>query len=221
MTAYSVVIPAFNTEAYIAEAILSVRAQIVPPREIVVVDDGSTDRTAAVVKSLGADIRLIQQENRGSGPATTVAIQAVTTALIAGLDSDDVWLPHKMEQQLQVLQEMPEIAACFSRMRQFHHGEDKDAGGGPVTDAWVRSSMVMHTEVAVGVGPVAGQDLIDWLAQAREQGHRMHLIREVLALRRARPGSLTYDRDGGRNSAYLLAARQATLRRRERQQAAE
>ena len=87
MIAYSVVMPAFNTEAYITEAILSALAQTVPPREIVVVDDGSTDRTAAVVKSLGADIRLIQQENRGSGPATTVAIQAATTALIAGLDS--------------------------------------------------------------------------------------------------------------------------------------
>jgi glycosyltransferase involved in cell wall biosynthesis len=155
MTAYSVVIPAFNTEAYIAEAILSVRAQTVPPREIVVVDDGSTDRTIAVVEGLGADIRLIKQENRGSGPATTVAIQAVTTALIATLDSDDIWLPHKMEQQLRLLQEMPDVAACFSRMRQFHHGEDKDAGGGPETDAWIRSSMVMRTEVAVGLGPMA------------------------------------------------------------------
>jgi glycosyltransferase involved in cell wall biosynthesis len=221
MTAYSVVIPAFNTAACIAEAILSVRAQTLPPREIVVVDDGSTDRTADLVRSLGADIRLIQQENRGSGPATTAAIQAVTTALIAGLDSDDIWLPHKMERQLQVLQEMPEIAACFSRMRQFHHGEDKDAGGGPVTNGWVRSCMLMHTEVAVGVGPVVGQDLIDWLARAREQGHRMHLIPEVLALRRARPGSLTYDRDGGRNTIYLRAARQAILRRRERQQSTD
>ena len=214
MTAYSVVVPAFNTEAYIAEAILSVRSQTVPPREIVVVDDGSTDRTADVVRGLGADIRLIRQENRGCGPATTVAIAAVTTSLIAGLDSDDVWLPHKMERQLQVLREMPEVAACFSRMRQFHHGEDKDDGGGPVTDAWVRSSMVMRTQVAVGVGPIVGQDLIDWLARAREQGHRMHLIPEMLALRRARPGSLTYDRNGGRNAAYLLAARQAILRRR-------
>ena len=140
MIAYSVIIPAFNTEAYIADAILSVRAQTVPPREIIVVDDGSTDRTAEVVRSLGADIRLIRQENRGCGPATTVAIQAVTTGLIAGLDSDDVWLPHKMERQLQVLQEMPEVAACFARMRQFHHGHGQGRGRpgdrclGPVVD---------------------------------------------------------------------------------------
>lgn len=213
MTAYSVIMPAFNTEAYIADAILSVRAQTVAPREIIVVDDGSTDRTAEVVRSLGSGIRLIRQENRGCGPATIAAIGAVTTEMVAGLDSDDVWLPHKMERQLQALHEMPDTAACFARMRQFHHGAGMDTDG-PVTDAWVRSTMVMRTEVAANIGPIVDQDLVDWLARVREQGHRMHLVPEVLALRRARPGSLTYDRDGGRNESYLLAARKAILRRR-------
>ena len=215
MTAYSVIMPAFNTEAYIAEAILSIRAQTVPPREIIVVDDGSTDRTAGVVRSLGSDIRLIRQENSGCGPATTTGIQAVTTGLIAGLDSDDVWLPHKMERQLLAMQEMPETAACFARMRRFRDDSDKDADG-PVADAWIRSTMVMRTEVALGVGPIVGRigDMVDWLARAREQGHRMHLIPEVLALRRVRPGSLTYAPDAARDSAYLLAARKAILRRR-------
>jgi hypothetical protein len=74
--------------------------------------------------------------------------------------------------------------------------------------------MVMRTEVAANAGPIVDQDLVDWLARVREQGHRMHLVPEVLALRRARPGSLTYDRDGGRNERYLLAARNAILRRR-------
>lgn len=218
MTAYSAIIPAFNTEAYIADAIQSIRAQTVPPREIIVVDDGSTDGTAEIVSGLGADIRLIRQENRGSGPATTVAIQAVTTELVAGLDSDDIWLPHKVESQLRAFKVMPDIAACFVRMRQFQHGTDPNADG-PVTDAWVRSAMLIRTEVALGAGPIVdppgriGQ-LIDWLALIRERGHRMHLIPEVLALRRARPGSLTYARSTARDSAYLFAARQAILRRR-------
>jgi glycosyltransferase involved in cell wall biosynthesis len=213
MIAYSAIIPAFNTEAYIADAIRSIRAQTAPPREIIVVDDGSTDQTAEVVRSLGADIRLIQRANGGCGEATTTAFQAVTTEVIAGLDSDDIWLPHKMERQLRALERMPEVAACFARMRQFRHDRDED---GPVTDAWVRSAMVIRADVALAVGPIIGRvgDLVDWLARVREQGHRMHLIPEVLALRRMRPGSLTYSRTRERDSAYLFAARQAILRRR-------
>jgi glycosyltransferase involved in cell wall biosynthesis len=215
MTAYSAIVPAFNTEAFIADAILSIRAQTIPPREIIVVDDGSTDRTAEVVEGLGADIRLIRQENRGCGQATAVAFQAVTTGVIAGLDSDDIWLPHKMERQLQALEQMPDIAACFARMRQFRHDPDQNADG-RVSDAWVRSAMVIRTEVAIGIGLIVERigDLVDWLARVREQGHRMHLIPEVLALRRMRPGSLTYARTPERDGAYLLAARQAILRRR-------
>jgi glycosyltransferase involved in cell wall biosynthesis len=215
MTAYSAIIPAFNTEAYIGDAIQSIRVQTVPPREIVVVDDGSTDRTVDVVRSAGSDIRLIRQVNGGSGAAMTSAIQAVTTGLIAGLDSDDIWLPQKMERQLQALQEMPEIAACFGRMRQFQHGFD-DNRDGPGADAWHRSTMVIRTEAALGAGPVVGRigELVDWLARVREQGHRMHMISEVLALRRSRPGSLTYTRDAARDSGYLAAARNAILRRR-------
>jgi glycosyltransferase involved in cell wall biosynthesis len=216
MIDYSVVIPAFNTEAYIADAVRSVRAQTVSPREIVVVDDGSTDRTAEVVAGLGAGIRLIRQENRGAGPAMTTGMGAVTTGLVAGLDSDDVWLPHKMERQLQAFERMPDIAACFARMRQFQ-GSDQDVDR-PATDGWVRSAMVMRTAVALGAGPVVGRigELVDWLARIREQGHRMHLIPEVLALRRARPGSLTYARGTELGNGYLLAARQAVLRRRGR-----
>jgi glycosyltransferase involved in cell wall biosynthesis len=221
MIAYSAIMPAYNTEAYISDAILSIRAQTLPPSEIIVVDDGSTDRTAEIVAGLGADIRLIRQENRGSGPATNAAIAAVTTGLIAGLDSDDIWLPHKLETQLRAFERMPEIAACFARMRQFQHGADRDAEG-PVTDAWVRSTMVIRTEAARAAGPIVdppggvGQ-LVDWLACVRELGHRMHMVPEVLALRRARPGSLTYARTRERDSSYLFAARQAILRRRGQQ----
>src|SRR5262245_22120452 len=126
MTAYTAIIPAYNTEGCISDAIRSIRAQTIPPSEIIVVDDGSTDRTAEVVMALGPGIRLIRQKNRGSGPATTTAIQAVTTGLIAGLDSDDIWLADKMKRQLHVLEAMPHVAASFARTRQFHDGFGAD-----------------------------------------------------------------------------------------------
>lgn len=225
MTSYSAIIPAFNTECYIAGAIHSVRAQTVPPSEIIVVDDGSTDRTAAIVKDLGADIRLIRQDNRGSGAATTAAIDAVTTGLIAGLDSDDIWLPHKMEVQLHHLQQNPDIAANFARMRQFRDGFD-DYAGAHVADGWTRTTMVIRTEVALAAGPIVDPpgrvgELVDWLARIRERGNRMQLIPEVLSLRRVRPGSLTYTRTADGDAGYLFAARQAILRRREREAAIE
>jgi hypothetical protein len=76
--------------------------------------------------------------------------------------------------------------------------------------------MVMRTEVAVGAGPLVERigELVNWLARVRERGHRLHLVPEVLALRRLRPGSLTYARTLERDRAYLSAARQAILRRR-------
>jgi glycosyltransferase involved in cell wall biosynthesis len=220
MTAYSAIVPAYNTESCISDALRSIRAQTIPPREIIVVDDGSTDRTAEVVTALGPGIRLIRQKNLGSGPATTAAIQAVTTGLIAGLDSDDIWLAHKMERQLQVLEAMPDVAASFARTRQFRDGFATDADG-PVRDGWTRTTMVIRTEIALATGPIVDPpgrvgELIDWLARVRELGHRMNLIPEVLALRRVRPGSLTYAQTAVCGGGYLFAARQAILRRRER-----
>jgi glycosyltransferase involved in cell wall biosynthesis len=215
MMPYSVIIPAYNAEAFIADAIASVRAQTIGPSEIIVVDDGSTDRTAAVIAALGPGIRLIHQENKGSGEATNTALRAVTTGMIAGLDSDDVWLPHKMEMQLREFQSDPDIAACFAQTRQFHDGRPDD-GGGRVADAWTRTTMVIRTGVALSAGPVCNPpggvgELVDWFARIREVGGR---VPEVLALRRIRPGSLTYARSAGAERGYLFAARRSVLRRR-------
>ena len=218
MTPYSVIIPAYNSEAFIADAIASVLAQTVGPSEIIVVDDGSTDRTGEIVAAMGADIRLIRQANKGSGEATNAALGAVTTSIIAGLDSDDIWLPHKMETQLRVFQSNPEIAACFARTRQFHHGRPDD-GSGKVADAWTRTTMVIRTEVALLAGPVIDPpggvgELVDWIARVREAGHRLHLLPEILALRRVRPGSLTHARSAATERGYLFAARRSILRHR-------
>ncbi|MBS0232028.1 MAG: glycosyltransferase family 2 protein [Proteobacteria bacterium] len=218
MTSYSVIIPAYNSEAFIADAIRSVRFQTVAPSEIIVVDDGSTDRTADIVAHMSADVRLIRQENKGSGEATNTALRAVTTNMIAGLDSDDIWLPHKMETQLREFQSNPDLAACFARTRQFHDGHPDD-GSGRVADAWTRTTMVIRTSAALAAGPVCDPpggvgELVDWIARIREAGGLLHLVPETLALRRIRPGSLTHRRNAAAERGYLFAARRSILRRR-------
>ena len=102
MLAYTAVIPAFNAERTIEECLASVLAQTCLPAEILVVDDGSSDRTAAMVTTLAAaaprvPIRLLQQANQGPGHATTAGILAATEPVIATLDADDLWLPGKQD----------------------------------------------------------------------------------------------------------------------------
>ncbi len=105
----SVVIPAYNAEQMIARAIDSVLAQTRPADEIIVVDDGSTDNTAKVIKSYGDKVMLIQQENAGVSVARNTGIEAATGDWIAFLDGDDEWLPEKLKLQTEHLKRNPDL----------------------------------------------------------------------------------------------------------------
>ncbi len=95
------IIPAFNVDAYISECIGSVRGQTYSDFEIIVVDDGSTDRTAEVVAQYGRGVRLIRQANQGQPRARNAGILEAQGELVAFLDADDVWLPEYLEKQVE------------------------------------------------------------------------------------------------------------------------
>lgn len=111
----SVIIPAYNSQATLAAALHSALQQTVPPREVVVVDDGSADGTAAVAEAFGPKVRLIRQSNGGPGAARNTGIRAAHGGWIGLLDADDTWLPNKLERQL-ALDDDPRIGiiACLS-----------------------------------------------------------------------------------------------------------
>jgi glycosyltransferase involved in cell wall biosynthesis len=118
-----VIIPTFNCAAYLPEAIESGLAQTWPSREIVVVDDGSTDDTPDILRGYGERIRWVRQENRGIGGARNTGIRAAKGDLIAFLDADDVWLPRKLELQVLGLERCPEAALTFTESDLFdEHG---------------------------------------------------------------------------------------------------
>lgn len=100
----SVVIPAYNAEKYIAEAIDSVLKQTLRPNEIIVVDDGSTDHTAKIIKTYENKVRYLYQNNSGPSAARNKGIKAAHCEWIAFLDADDTWVPEKLEKQLSLLQ---------------------------------------------------------------------------------------------------------------------
>jgi glycosyltransferase involved in cell wall biosynthesis len=103
----SVVIPAYNAAHFVAAAVASARAQTRPPCEVIVVDDGSTDDTAAVARAAGATV--ISQANAGPGSARNAGVRAAAGKWIALLDADDTWHPEKLEAQWPALTGYEEV----------------------------------------------------------------------------------------------------------------
>ena len=97
----SVVIPAYNAAHFLPRSLASAFAQTLPPHEVIVVDDGSTDSTAAIAEQLGA--RVIRQANAGQATARNTGIKAATGDWIALLDADDWWAPQKLARQAEVI----------------------------------------------------------------------------------------------------------------------
>jgi glycosyltransferase involved in cell wall biosynthesis len=102
----TVVIPAYNEQGYVGDAIRSVLAQSRDDFELIVVDDGSTDRTAAVVGQFDSDprLRLIGQANRGLAASLNVGAAAGSAPLVALLDADDIWMPTFLERLTEALE---------------------------------------------------------------------------------------------------------------------
>jgi hypothetical protein len=114
MPHFSVVIPAYNTSPYIQDCLQSVLAQTEPDFEVIVVDDGSTDDTAAQVKAISDPrIHLIQQPNGGLAAARNTGIWAAQGELVAFLDADDRWCPEKLAAHRQVLEQHPEASVSY------------------------------------------------------------------------------------------------------------
>ena len=104
----SVIIPVYNREHSIGYAIESVLNQTKPPGEVMVVDDGSTDQTAKTIASFGTRVKLLQQPNKGVSAARNRGIKSASGKWLAFLDSDDQWLPDKLNHQLSLLEKYPD-----------------------------------------------------------------------------------------------------------------
>lgn len=121
----SVVIPAYNVEAHISEALDSVLAQDYPQVELIVVDDGSKDDTANVVATRYPQARLIRKANGGAATARNEGIRAAQGEFVAFLDADDIWLPGKLRAQIEHFAAHPEVGVnCtdFGRWESDEHG---------------------------------------------------------------------------------------------------
>jgi len=109
----SVVIPAFNAGRFLGRALRSVVAQSYENKEIIVVDDGSSDDTREVVKSFGTEVRYVWQEHSGQAAATNRGILESGGELIALLDADDEWLPGRLEKTVFPMVDDESVGLCY------------------------------------------------------------------------------------------------------------
>jgi glycosyltransferase involved in cell wall biosynthesis len=218
----SAVIPAYNREAYLGEAIESALSQTRPPDEIIVIDDGSTDRTAEIARSFGKTVDCLSQSNQGIGAARNAGLHAARGNLIALLDSDDLWLERKLEIQTFFLQQHPEIDLVSCHMKPFLSPEI-DPAAVPAFDekiiaACVPSCLLARREIFTRTGFFAtdrrGGEFLAWFGLAQEKGMRHQILPEVLVHRRVHLTNTVHDRRR-MNSDYAHILKRQLDRRRD------
>ncbi|MBK9344263.1 MAG: glycosyltransferase family 2 protein [Dehalococcoidia bacterium] len=207
----SVVIPAYNAARFLAEAIESVFAQTVAPGEVIVVDDGSTDETAALALQY-PDVALLQRENGGIGAARNAGIAAARGGFLAFLDADDIWPAGRLAA---LLARSAETGAdvVFGQVIEF--GER--TGEREPTPGFVASSGLFRRAGFDRVGPFREDtrvgEFIDWWARAQEAGLRVETIPDVTLRRRIHTSNTGITESGSRVD-YARVLRAALERRR-------
>lgn len=200
----SVIIPAHNAARFLTQALDSVAAQTCAGLEVIVIDDGSTDDTAAIAKHRNAT--LIQLPKSGVSAARNVGVHAARAPLIAFLDADDLWWPDKIQTQIAALVAMPTAKMVITGYRMVD-ADGQDLGPGaeppPVTLAQLMERNVVHTSTAVmrrdtflalgGFDPAldACEDYDLWLRIAALSDHAILPIPAPLAAYRRHDGQTT------------------------------
>ena len=119
----SCIVPVFNGEHFVAEALESILAQTYRPIEVVVMDDGSTDGTEEVLGRFGGRIRVIRQANAGPAAARSRGLEVAEGEFVAFQDADDLWLPEKLKLQMGRLTARPEAELCTCLITNFWEPE--------------------------------------------------------------------------------------------------
>lgn len=187
----SVIIPVYNGEELVADAIESVLVQEYSPFEVILVDDGSTDGTADVAKSF-PEVRYVYRENGGVGAAKNTGIEIAHGELYANIDADDTMPPWKLARQVAHLHEHPQVTAVLGRQEWVNAPSwiTRDMVYGDL-DGIPLSSMVIPLRVLRelnGFDDSVGGD-IDFLVRLRQAGFSFDILPDVVLYRRYHGGN--------------------------------
>jgi GT2 family glycosyltransferase len=198
----TVIIPAWNAARFLPEAIENILSQNYPALEIIVVDDGSTDNTAAVVKDLPCDVRYFRQENSGPAAARNRGIRDSSGDLIAFLDSDDLWSEDHLQLLVRAMMDQPELDVVHGHAQILTYvpasGSYVYTGNPEEAFPYYIGAGLYRKRVFEKVGVFDrtlrfGEDT-DWYTRAQEKGARTERLDFVTLLVRRHGENMTEDR---------------------------
>jgi glycosyltransferase involved in cell wall biosynthesis len=217
----SVVIAVFDGERFLAEAIASATAQTYSPLEVIVVDDGSRDRSAQLATRCGA--RVLRRPHRGVSAARNAGIAAARGDVIAFLDADDRWPVERLALQVEHFIRRPELGFVLGRARLFLHPSAP-------RPAWYTDDLAEHESVLARLTLVARRELFDrvggfdesidicedfdWLVRCREAGIPYEVLDDVVLEYRVHDGNTGLSRRSDLERGLLCTLRSSIQRRR-------
>jgi len=189
----SVIVPTHNGELFLAQALDSIVAQDYGPREILVIDDGSSDGSGGTARRY-AETKYVHQVNQGNATARNNGARAATGSLLAFLDQDDTWTPDKLSVQVAHMRSRPQLGFTIGRLKFFHDPEETLPG-------WFRPELLLQDHVGWLPGTLmvrkdvfertGGFDPkfstasdVEWFSRARVAGIAFEVIPQVLLHKR-------------------------------------
>ena len=225
----SVIIPAYNAEHTIGEALDSVQKQTRAADEIIIIDDGSEDRTAEYATNHPSSPRIIRTKNQGAAAALNRGIEHASGNILAFLDADDIWLPDKLELQCKLIGIEPGIKMVLSYFETFICPSIPEeiikrlvfpVGPQP---GYLLGTLMARSEVFTRYGNFDPElrtgYFIDWFSKIKCKGVNYKLLDDILLKRRIRNGTLG-QRTGNNDrlsTDFVEIARRAIARNRNNQ----
>lgn len=220
----SCIVPVYNGERYLGEALDSILAQTYRPLEIIVVDDGSTDGTPRIAGQYRDRIRYLRWENRGPAAARNRGVTVARGEFIAFLDADDLWHQEKLRRQIDRFKVRQELEISVAHFQNFWVPELSDEAerfrNHPVArpTPGYTASLLMRRRVFETVGALdeslfCGEN-IDWILRARDSGLVIELLPDVLTCRRLHPDNFGRRHPADTQNAFLRFVKASLDRKR-------
>jgi glycosyltransferase involved in cell wall biosynthesis len=218
----SVIIPAYNSERYLAEAVRSALAQTYRPVEVIVVDDGSTDGTIAVAAGFGTSVRYSLIPHGGAAAARNHGLALARGEFIAFLDSDDLWLEDKLARQMAAFASDPSLDLVFGQVEHFFspelaHEDRRKVQLPAVMPGLLPSALAARRQAFARVGLFENGwevgEFISWYLRASELGLRKAVVPTVVTRRRVHQANTVRVRSQNYTD-YVRILKQSLDRRR-------